>query len=45
MVGHSLIPPAERLPGRFLDHGLLVIASGKPRTTSTPVNHVMEVNS
>jgi hypothetical protein len=27
MVGDPLIPPAERLPGGFLDHGLLVIVS------------------
>ena len=29
MVGDPLIPPAERLPGGFLDHGLLVIVSGE----------------
>ena len=29
MVGDPLIPPAERLPGGFFDHGLLVIVSGE----------------
>src|SRR5690348_2167165 len=29
MVGDPLIPPAECPPGRFLDHGLLVIVPGE----------------
>src|SRR5262245_45988772 len=29
MVGDPVIPPAERLPGGFLDHGPLVVVSGK----------------
>src|SRR5262249_18748441 len=29
MVGDPLIPPTERPPGGFLDHGLLVIVSGE----------------
>jgi hypothetical protein len=44
MVRDPLVPPAECLPGRFLDDCLLVIVSGKPRTASKLVKQVMEVN-